>query len=335
MRILSAAGVLHRLPALTRGAAAILMLHRFRDPDRGIAGHDAARLETALAELRRYRYRLTPLAELAARLVERRPPPPRTVVFTVDDGYADFADVALPVFARYDCPVTVFVATGFLDGALWMWWDQAAWALEATRRRGGSLELGGGVPRWEWSAESDRRAALADLTERLKQLPDDERRAALARLAEQLEVELPARPPAAFAPLTWESVRAAERRGATVAPHTVTHPILSRVSDAEVEREIGHSWARVRAEAAQPVPVFCYPNGTAGDFGAREQRVVAAHGFLLALTALPGYATAASGEPARRFAVPRFAYSERDGALAQVVSGLERVKQALRRARAA
>ena len=52
------------------------------------------------------------------------PPLNRAVAFTIDDGYVEQATVAAPVFAEFDCPVTTFVTSGFLDRALWFWWDQ-------------------------------------------------------------------------------------------------------------------------------------------------------------------------------------------------------------------
>jgi peptidoglycan/xylan/chitin deacetylase (PgdA/CDA1 family) len=38
------------------------------------------------------------------------------VVITFDDGTADFADVAVPVLARYGVPATLYAATAFIDG---------------------------------------------------------------------------------------------------------------------------------------------------------------------------------------------------------------------------
>jgi peptidoglycan/xylan/chitin deacetylase (PgdA/CDA1 family) len=49
----------------------------------------------------------------------RQPPPtePRVVV-TFDDGTADFADVALPIITRHRVPVTLYLATAFVEGGM-------------------------------------------------------------------------------------------------------------------------------------------------------------------------------------------------------------------------
>jgi peptidoglycan/xylan/chitin deacetylase (PgdA/CDA1 family) len=326
--------VLGLVSPFTRGVAPILMLHRFADPETGTPGHAPGALRRQLAFLRRHRYDLAPLGDLVARLERGAPPLHRTIAFTVDDGYADFARVGAPVFAEFDCPVTLFAVTGFLDGRCWMWWDQVELAFGTTRRTEIAVELPGAVQRYRWSGAADRGRAAEDLVERLKLVGDADRRDALARLARDLDVDLPAAPPPRYAPMTWDEARRCAGRGATFGPHTVTHPILSRVGDAQAEEEIRESWRRVKAEVPGALPVFCYPNGDRDSFTPREQRVVRELGLAAAVTTVDGFASprgfrAAGG--AGRFAVPRFAYEEDDAAFRQIVAGLERAKRVLLR----
>ena len=136
---------------LTRGLAPIITLHRFRDAEVGNAGHDPNLLRANLAWLRKNKYTPLPVTELIDRLVEGVSVQ-RTVAFTVDDGYADFVRVAAPIFAEFDCPVTVFLTTGFVDRRQWMWWDAVAVALSThsgarrrDRRRDGGAEADSGA----------------------------------------------------------------------------------------------------------------------------------------------------------------------------------------------
>jgi len=56
-------------------------------------------------------------------------------------------------------------------------------------------------------------------------------------------------------------------------PHTVSHPILSRVGEGRSDYEIAESWRVVAHETDAAVPVFCYPNGTLSDFSSPEKAV--------------------------------------------------------------
>ena len=46
----------------------------------------------------------------------------RFAVFTLDDGYKDNLEHAMPVFERHQCPFTVYVAPRIADGLCELWW---------------------------------------------------------------------------------------------------------------------------------------------------------------------------------------------------------------------
>jgi peptidoglycan/xylan/chitin deacetylase (PgdA/CDA1 family) len=305
------------------------MLHRFRHAERGVEGHDPATVRRVLGWLRRERFELVPLDELVRRLEGEGPPLERAVAFTIDDGYADHAEVAAPLFAEFDCPVTTFVVSGFLDGALWLWWDRIAHAIRHAARPGAEVPLGDDVVRVAWRSDEERDAACLAFVERCKRVPEAEKQAAIGRLAEALEVSLPAAPPPGSAPMSWDDLRRAEAGGMRFAPHTVTHPVLARTGDTQAEHEIRESWARVRAEARHPVDVFCYPNGQFADFGPREVAIQRACGLTAAVVGELGYAERAR-EPDGRYAIRRFPFPDDVGVAAQYAGGFERLKARLR-----
>src|SRR5689334_9960024 len=105
------------LAGFTHSEATIFMAHRFCVPELGISGHDPQNLRAILSQLRRRRYDLISIEEIFRRLREREPLE-RAVAFTIDDGYYDVGQIAAPIFADFDCPVTVFVITDFLDGKI-------------------------------------------------------------------------------------------------------------------------------------------------------------------------------------------------------------------------
>ena len=329
--LLTGSGAANLCRPLTRNAAVIFMLHRFTDPDRGVVGQDLSSLRELLGYLRREKHELVPLGALFASLRGDAPPLRHAVAFTIDDGYLDHATVAAPAFAEFDCPVTTFVTTGFLDGTMWFWWDKIEYVFTHVANRRLRVELEDAAVEYDLVDAATRRAAQDDFTRRCKALRDERKHAMIARLAQTAEVVLPDRAPAAYAPMTWDQLRTAERGTMTFGPHTVTHPILARAGDEQARREIVESWTRLKAEAARPVPVFAYPNGQPGDFGEREFDVMRSAGLLGAVTGLPGYATPrAYRAPRGEFLVPRLVFPGSLPYLIQQVNGLERLKFMLR-----
>jgi peptidoglycan/xylan/chitin deacetylase (PgdA/CDA1 family) len=280
------------------------------------------------------RYELVGLLELAKRLEARDARLARSVVFTIDDGYADYATAGARVFEEFDCPATVFVVTGVADTGGWYWWDRLRVALEVAERRTLEIEIGGRPLQLAWSDAASAAKAARAIVVRLKPVPDGERRQILDAIPSLVDADVPALPPARYAPMTWDEIRACGRGVTTFGGHTVTHPILSRADGAASRSEIETSWRRLSSETTAAIPVFCYPNGEEADFGDRETQVLRELGMAAAVTSLAGYASVKAFHrmPDGRFRLPRFSYGGDRNELVQVVSGVERMKMAVRRA---
>jgi peptidoglycan/xylan/chitin deacetylase (PgdA/CDA1 family) len=323
-------GLANVLSALTDTHATIFMLHRFSVPELGVEGHDPAALRQNLAHFRKQGYDLISLEEMFRRLREGLPLK-RAVAFTIDDGYFEHGSVGGAVFAEFDCPATIFVVTGFLDGKNWFWWDKLTWIFERTKRTELRARVGGKEILYRLDSEP-RAATCWKLNLLCQNASEADRLACVEELSRNAEVELPASPPPRFAPLSWDEARKLEKRGMGFGPHTVTHPVLSTATDAQAEFEITESWARLSQEVARPVPVFCYPNGRLRDFGEREINVIRGLGLWGAVVGKPGPLAPAGFRDSQKapFLVPRFGYLDSLPHLMQCVSGVEILKARFR-----
>lgn len=312
----------------TRDVGIILMMHRFADSESGTPGHSAKGLRNNLEFLRANNFTLLRVDELLGR-VERGEPITRCVAFTVDDGYADFATVGADAFARYDCPVTVFLATGFIDGESWFWWDKIELVIMSTSRQSCRFSVDGEEIAFELTSQSARTQAVTSMVQWVKRVDDGRKEAAIMRLSEAADVHIPRDPPPRYAPMSWDTCRRLEFAGASFGPHTVSHPVLSRVSDERASAEIARSWERVQIELREPVPAFCYPVGTSDDITSRDLHLAEHHGLRMGVSAIPGFITPETFSQTR-FALPRFAYPDESEVFRQIVGGLERAKSLLR-----
>jgi peptidoglycan/xylan/chitin deacetylase (PgdA/CDA1 family) len=329
LRVLTAREVAHWFHPLTRGRVAILAAHRFRRRDADEDGTSVAALRADLAYLRSEGYSFPSLGEAVERLQHDPGSLRKAVVYTIDDGYLDFMNLAAPAFAEFDCPATVFLPTAFVDGGTWLWWDRIEFIILHTRRDHTVVELDGPPTTLRWSSHDERKAAIAFLVASVKRLPEVAKLEVIARLGGELDVELASTPPSRYAPLSWDQVRALEERGISFGPHSVSHPVLARASDEQVREELGQSWKRLQYETTGAVPVFAYPNGRAGDFGPREAQLLKDLGIAAAVTMEPGYAWRGHFDaraPLARYALPRFGYPPSQQTLVRIASGFERVR---------
>src|SRR3982074_2300333 len=140
-------GAHHMLRPIFAGVGAIFMLHHVR-PRRDAEFQPNRHLEVApeflramLAHLRARGVDIVTMDELHQRLIEGNFSR-RFACFTLDDGYRDNRDFALPVMREFDAPFAVYVASDFAQGIGRLWWI----ALEMVIARTCSIDAGiGGV----------------------------------------------------------------------------------------------------------------------------------------------------------------------------------------------
>ncbi|MDQ3492124.1 MAG: polysaccharide deacetylase family protein [Chloroflexota bacterium] len=201
------------------------------------------------------RRRVLSLHDLMAVQESGRAIPPRSVMITFDDAYQDFAQHAWPVLRGLGLPVTLFVPTAYPgDPSRSFWWDRLYHALQVTDRSVvvgdesfGSLSLRTG---------GDRANAYALLKRRVKSLPHE----SAMDLVEQITSELSV-PSAPGAVLDWPQLRRLADEGVTLASHSRTHPLLSRVSALQLREELEGSMADMEREVGEAPRAVAYPDG--------------------------------------------------------------------------
>ena len=302
--------------------ATIFMLHRFTDGGSPAYGTDVAMLRRMLATLRRQGVQFMRLRDLMAHVESRTELRRPTAVFTVDDGYHDFADLAAPIFAGFDCAPTVFLVTEFVGGRQWNWWDRVRLAFLRSPLMAVSIRVEDRRFSCLLGTPAERDARATEFIESLKWVSDAERLRFVDRIGALLGIDVPALPTADYAPLSWEDVRALERQGVDFGPHSLTHPVLSRVDDEKARLEIAGSWDVLRRECADPAPLFCYPNGSLDSFGAREMGIVRDAGMSGAVAFRRRYVDPRTCSAEDRFCLSRFPAPEDVLSAGYLASGL-------------
>ena len=274
-------------------ALAILIYHRvLARPDPLFPDQvDAARFTRHLGLLRRC-FNVLPLAD-ALRRLDAGTLPARAACITFDDGYADNAQVALPLLQQHGMTACFFVATAYLDGGR-MWNDSVTDAVRAAP--GPLLDLTRhGLGRHAIGSHGERRSTAGALLRGLKYLPFSQRQA----LAEAIGAAV--RGPGPM--MSGAQVQLLHRAGMEIGAHTDTHPILSTLAERSARSDIRAGKRRLEQLTGAPVRLFAYPNGEPGlDYGARDTAIVRDLGFEAAVSTHWGVVRASTD----RFQLPRF-----------------------------
>ena len=265
----------------TKPGVPILTFHRVNDEgDPFMPSLPTAVFAARMAHIARH-YRVLTVEELAARLQEGRVPR-NTLAITFDDGYRDNLTHAAPILKRLGLPATVFLVTGHIDTPQALWFDRLALAFKTATVRRVALRDGHLV---SLGTVGERLAGLDVALDHLKHVSDDERSASVERLVGALRPNLE-RPKRLM--LSWDEVDALRGLGFSIGAHTVTHPILSRLSPDRAWDEIHGSKAAIEKAFGDPVRAFAYPNGGPDDYNTTVTRLVQDAGFTCALTTRRG-----------------------------------------------
>jgi len=247
---------------------------------------DAAQFELIIGWLKQW-FNVLPLDEAVARL-NAHSLPPRAAAITFDDGYADNYAVAMPILQRHGLSATFFVATGYLDGGR-MWNDTL---VEAVRQCGNRrLDLSDeGLGTHDLNSDEAVRQAIDAVLKLVKYRDPEERIKAATYVAKVSGARLPT-----DLMMTSEQVKKMRRAGMTIGAHTVTHPILARLSPDDARAEVAESKQFLESLLQERVGLFAYPNGKPDvDYRAVDADMIRGLGFDAAVTTAWGVADARS-----------------------------------------
>ena len=284
-------GAHYLLRPIFAGVGVIFMLHHVRPRREGAfqPNHhlevEPEFLRAMLAHLRALDVDIVTLDEVHQRLQERKFAR-RFACFTLDDGYRDNRDFALPVMREFDAPLTVYVTSDFAEGTGRLWWV----ALEKAIAKASSIEvpIGGVTTRLDASTPAAKQVAFDRMHDWLRTLPGEhDMQREISALCTRYEVD--ETPIARELCMSWEELKAfADDPLVTIGAHTITHCNLARQSEETASFELATSRARIEAALQRPVLHLAYPYGDRIAAGRREFALAKSAGFKTAVTTRPG-----------------------------------------------
>jgi len=211
-------------------------------------------------------------------------PGPARVVITFDDGYADNYHFAFPILHRHAVPAIFFLAVEPIELRTGLWYDRICRSIFSCR--GEVVDLSAfGLSEKTVANDRQRTKTAKALVLYAKKNLDRHQTDALIRY---LQRHCPGGDACRSAMLTWDQVREMADAGMEFGAHTMTHAILSGLSQDEQRWEIRQSKEQIEHRLGRPVHFFSYPNGEPCDYTDQTVSLLEELGFRAACTLTPG-----------------------------------------------
>jgi peptidoglycan/xylan/chitin deacetylase (PgdA/CDA1 family) len=235
----------------------------------------------------------------------------RSIIVTMDDGYADNLYEAKPLLERFSIPATVFVTAGSIGSRREFWWDELERIFLHSRDLPRVLSLR--VDRFEhrydlgaaasylpdqlkrdaqWNVESgqepsERHTVYRSLIKLLRPLSAEARSDALNQILDWARAVSDAR--ASHRTLTTEELlRLVDGGLLDVGAHGVSHSVLAELTQEEQKADILGSKTKLEAILGSRIDQFAYPFGSPDDYTRETTALVQDAGFMSACANYPG-----------------------------------------------
>lgn len=239
-------------------------------------------------QMRHVRDRYDPITfhDLIEFIEKGKPLPACPVIVTFDDGYDDNYRHAFPVLRSLNMPATFFVSTGYIGQRQTFWFDWVFYLCRRAAERRHILKVGDALfPFDRDNAARQVRSAMHALW----MLSDAERRIAIAGLEESLDMKPPDEGFAHSMPLDWAQLGEMAATGMEFGSHTVSHPVLSRISnEVDLRYELTESKRALEQRLACTIDVLAYPVGREFAFNDQVEQATRNAGYRIAVSYAPG-----------------------------------------------
>jgi peptidoglycan/xylan/chitin deacetylase (PgdA/CDA1 family) len=277
------------LMANARGRGALFTLHHVR-PKQVQRLEPNAHLEVtpefldaAIERLKSEGYDFIPLSDVPKRMASPSRQP--FAAFTLDDGYRNNQQYALPVFARHDVPFTVFIAPGFAERTHSLWWETLAILLAQEKEI--VFDFGHGLEMMDLTSEARKFDAFDRFARHVRSHDETKAVAAIDALSRERGID----PLKITADLTMdrqELALFAAHPLVSLGAHTMSHRAVGRLSAEAAAAEMKQSAEWLEDLTGQRPRTIAYPYGDRASVTERDYQIALKLGFKVAVTTQPG-----------------------------------------------
>jgi peptidoglycan/xylan/chitin deacetylase (PgdA/CDA1 family) len=290
--VLHFSGVISLTRGLLRGRGVVFCLHHIlpATPHNDFAPN--SNLETTpeflgdiIKLVQKRGYETLSLADAVESLKLPSAPKKPFAVFTLDDGYKDNMIYGQPIFAKYNCPYTIFVAPGISEATTELWWK--ALELIIAKANQVNVNISGVHFQCATKTAADKNAAWVKIYPALRDAPEHHQRQVIKTLAKDYGFDL--QKLCQNLAMNWHDLKTLSQDPlCTIGAHTINHFLVAKLDANEAEHEMKNSAAIIAEKLGKPAAFFAYPYGD--EQAAKQRDFLTAHniGFKASVTTRKG-----------------------------------------------
>lgn len=277
-----------------QGMGSVIMLHHVRNINKAPFSpnyHLTASpefLDKLITRLKKKNYDFISMDEVAERLENpdaykgKRP----FICITLDDGYRDNFENAIPIFRRHDVPYMIYVATGMTEGETPLWWDDLERIIAKLSHI--YIDMPQGRVGFDISTPAKKNRVYKEVVIHLiKDVNENDARRIVADLAKAHKVDQLNY--AREQLMNWSEIHELSKDPlCTIGAHTISHYALNKLTEKQVRYEMEQGRAVIESEIGVAPEHFAYPYGYRQVAGGREFEIARQCGFKTATTTRHG-----------------------------------------------
>ncbi len=259
-------GMLSSIRAFLKDELIVLAYHRVCDIKKSqyiydieLISADSDSFEYQIKYIKKH-YNPISMNQLIDYIENKKSLPKKPILITFDDGFDDNYTKAFPILKKYNVPATIFITTSYIGTDKTIWFDHLAsliFLLEKDRlfikEIGKTYNLS--------QTKKERGPVMEALCEDLKLIPNTLRESILERLNNEYSSILKNIDNRQSRMLNWEQIKEMSDSIIDIGSHTVTHSILTKLTDEKIYYELSESKEILEKELGVEIASISYPNG--------------------------------------------------------------------------